>query len=65
MVQKRIEGNIENGNCYFIRIDYVDDNKEAEKEEEMEEEGEEEEKVKVIRRQLFKMAPILLGYNEI
>ena len=30
----RIEGNIENGNCYCIRIDYDDDNEEVEEEEE-------------------------------
>ena len=29
----RIEGNIENGNCYCIRIDYDDNNEEKEEEE--------------------------------
>ena len=33
----RIEGNIENGNCYCIQIEYDDDNEEVEKEEEEEE----------------------------
>ena len=35
----RIEGNIENGNCYCIWIDYDDNNEEVEEEEEEEEEG--------------------------
>ena len=48
----RIEGNIENGNCYCIRIEYDDDNEEVEEEEE--------EKVQGTRRQLFNMALILL-----
>ena len=36
-----IEGNIENRNCYCIRIDYDDDNEEIEKEKEEDWEGEE------------------------
>ena len=36
----RIEGNIENGNCYCIRIDYDDNNEEVEEKEEEEEEEE-------------------------
>ena len=39
----RIEGNIENGNCYCIRIDYDDNYEEVNKKEEEEEEKEEEE----------------------
>ena len=46
----RIEGNIENGNCYCIQIDYDDNNEEVEEKEEEEEEeekgGEEEEEEK-------------------
>ena len=64
----RIEGNIENGNCYCIWIEYDADNEEVEEEvEEEDEEGkeDEEEKVQGTRRQLFNMALILLGYNEI
>ena len=38
-LRERIEGNIENRNCYCIRIDYDDDNEEEKEEEE--EEGEE------------------------
>ena len=33
MLRERIEGNIENRNCYCIRIDYDDDNEEEEEEE--------------------------------
>ena len=45
MLRVRIEGNIENGNHYCIRIDYDDDNEEVEEEEE-EEEGKEEGKMR-------------------
>ena len=41
-LRERIEGNIENRNCYCIWIDYDDDNKEEEEEEEGEEEAQEE-----------------------
>ena len=72
----RIEGNIENGNCYCIRIDYDDNNEEVEEKEEEEEEEEEdeeeekdeeeeEEKVQGTRRKLLSMALILPGYNEV
>ena len=46
-------------------FEYDDDNEEVEKEEEAEEKEEEEEKVQGTRKQLFTMALILLGYNEI
>ena len=55
----RIEGNIENGNHYCIRIDYDDDNEEVEEEEEKE--VEEESIVQGTRRQLFNMTLRLLG----
>ena len=66
----RIEGNIENGNCYCIRIDYDDNNEEVDKKEEEEEEEEKdeeegEEKVQGTRRKLLSMALILPGYNEV
>ena len=38
----RIEGNIENGNCYCIRIDYDDNDEKVNKKEEEEEEKDEE-----------------------
>ena len=43
----RIEGNIENGNCYCIRIDYDDNNEEVEEKEEEEEEEEEKDEEKL------------------
>ena len=67
----RIEGNIENGNCYCIRIDYDDNTEEVnkkeeeEEEEEKDEEEEDEEKVQGTRRKLLSTTLILLRYNEV
>ena len=75
-IKIRIEGNIENGNCYCIRIDYDDNNEEVEEkeeEEEEEEEKEEEEEEKVEDEEedvqgthnvgkIFSLAPRLLYF---
>ena len=56
-LRERIEGNVENRNCYCIQIDYDDDNEEDEEEGEL--------KVQGTWRQLSNMALTSLGYNEI
>ena len=42
----KIEGNIENVNCYCVRIDFDDNNEQVEEKEEEEEEEDEEEEEK-------------------